>query len=385
MGNNKQGRAAWYATVMDNKKRIVILCESYASIAYVLYRLTDENRDVPATIFIPTLKDLYSLFQVINEKVFNNNLELVYYPPYKQRWAETKGIKRLLYIPPDILGERRHLQQFYNRYFAGLENTEILFPSPGYSGAKIYVLRRLSKRNRLIFIDPGAPYMSRYSPRSLRDLVALLIYKMVYGKDIQLGKFPPDNPWSKGFPLIPDSFMKNLVDSVIDWSNRDEIMEDFEWEKFRVFDTGDYKVIYFHQDWVGRYVPDRDTFSRELNSIFDVVLRYYPEKEIARKYHPAHELNKDVIEVGEELPIYIPAELLYNEKVQIYLGISSTAITNVRGGQAISLIDLLSFKSDELREQFKERLIKNSRSEILFPSSLEELERIIINISGKNL
>ena len=33
----------------------------------------------------------------------------------------------------------------------------------------------------------------------------------------------------------------------------------------------------------------------------------------------------------------------------------------------------------------KERLIKKSRSEILFPSSLEELERIIVNISGKNL
>lgn len=368
---------------MDNKSRIVILCESYASIAYVLYRLTDENRDVPATIFIPTLKDLYHLFQVINEKVFNNSLELVYYPPYAPRWAETKGIKRLLYILPDILGERRHLKQFYNRHFASLENAEILFPSPGYSGAKIYVLKRLSKKNRMIFIDPGPPYMSRYSPRSIRDIATLLIYKMIYGKDIQLGQYPPVNPWSKGFPLIPDSFMKSSIDSVIDWSNRDKIMEDFAWEKYRVFDTGDIRVIYFHQDWVGRYVPDRDTFSRELNSIFDIVLRYFPEKEIARKYHPGHELNKDVIEVGEELPVYIPAEFLYNDKVQIYLGISSNSIVNVRGGQAISLIDLISFNSDELRKRFKERLIKNSRSEILFPKTLEELERIIASISGK--
>jgi len=369
---------------MGNKSRIVILCESYPSIAYVLYRLTNESRDIPATIFIPSLKDLYNLFQVINEKVFNNNLELVCYPQYVPKRAEVKGIKKLLYILPDILGERRHLKQFYNKYFARLEDADILFPSPAYSGAKIYVLRRLRKRNRLIFIDPGPPHMSRYSPRNIRDIATLLIYKMIYGKDVQLGQFPPEDPWSKGFPLIPDSFMKNSIDSVIDWSNRDEIMEDFAWEKFSVFDTGGYKVVYFHQDWVDKYVPDRNTFSRELNSIFDVVRRHYSEKEIARKYHPAHEFNKDVIEVGEELPIYIPAELLYNEKVHFYLGISSTAITNVRGGKVISIISLLSFKDETIRGRFVERLINNSRTEILFPSSLEELERMIINISGKN-
>lgn len=369
---------------MDNKSRIVILCEAYRSIDYPLYRLENEKRDVPVTIFITALKDLYQLFQVLNEKVFNNSLELIYYPPYAPKWVEAKGIKRLLYILPDILRERRHLKQFYNRHFARLEDATIIFSSPGYSGAKIYVLRRLTKRNRLIFRDPGPPYMSRYSPRSIHDIATLLIYKMIYGKDVQLGQFPPVNPWSKGFPLIPDSFMENSVDSVIDWSNRAEIMKDFAWEKFRVFDTGDYKVIYFHQDWVGRYVPDRDTFSRELHSIFDIVLRHFPEKEIARKYHPGHEFNKDVIEVGEELPTYIPAQLLYNEKVQFYLGISSSAITNVRGGQVISIIDLISFNSDELRARFKERLIKNSRSEIFFPSSLEELDRIISSVSGKS-
>ncbi|MBI3930996.1 MAG: hypothetical protein HY325_03130 [Chloroflexi bacterium] len=370
---------------MNSKKRIVILCESYASIAYPLYRLTNESKDIQATIFIPTLKDLYHLFQIINEKVFRNELELIYYPEYSQRWTEGRRFKKLVYVLPDILGERRHLKKFYNRYFAGLENADIMFPSPGFSGAKIYFLRRLSQRNRLVFIDPGPPYMSRYSPRSINDIATLLIYKMVYGKDTQLGQFPQVNPWSKGFPLMPESFMKKSVGGVIDWSNRDEIMADFTWEKFRLFDTSNYKVIYFHQDLVDRDVPDRDTFSRELKSIFDVVRRHYPEKEIARKYHPGHELNKDVIEVGKELPVYIPAEMLYDKKVQIYLGISSNAIFSVRGGQAISLINLISFKSKELKKQQIEWMTKASRSAILFPSSLEELERMIIDISGKNL
>src|SRR4030042_572286 len=259
---------------MDKKKRIVILCESYASMLYPLYRLATDKNNIPVTIFIPTLPDLHQLFQIINEKVYDNKLELIYYPSYAPKWMETKGIKKLLYLLPGILGERRHMKRFYNKYFARLKDADIMFSSPGYSGAKIFCLRRLSRKNTIVFIDPGPPYIGKCSPRSLRDIATLLVYKMIYGKDTQLGQFPSVDPWNKGFPIIHESFMKNAIDSIIDWSNRAEIMESFAWEKFRLFDTGDYKVIYFHQDLVGRYVPDRDKFSQELKDIFDIILRY---------------------------------------------------------------------------------------------------------------
>jgi hypothetical protein len=368
---------------MENMNSIVILCESYASILYVLYRHANDNRDVPVTIFIPTLKDLHQLLQFLNEKVFENKYDILYYSPYKTKRADKKGLKKFLYLLVDILGERRHLARFYKEHFTTLKDAEILFPSPGYSGAKIYFLRKLRAKNKLTFIDPGLPYMGSYFPHNLRDIATLLLYKVLYGKDVQIGQYPPENPWSKGFPLLPDSFMKK-VDGVIDWSKRDEIMASFPWEKYSILDTGDYKVIYFHQDLVGRYGIDHDTFSRELNSIFDILLRYYPEKEIARKYHPGHEFNKDVIQVGDELPTFIPAEFLYNEKLHLYLGISSDAIVSVRGGKTISLLYLISFKPPELRERFKERLVNKSTTEILFPKTLEEFEQTLIKLKQQN-
>ena len=203
-----------------NNNSTVILCESYPSIAYVLYHLNDKNRTAPLSIFIPALKDLYLFFQDINEKVYNYSLEIIYYPQYKKRWTESRGIKKLWYVIPDIIGERRHLKRFYDEHLARFKDAEIFFPSPGFSGVKIYTLRRLSKGNRLVFIDPGPPYMSRYLPRSLREMVTLLMYKVTYGWNVQLGKYPPDNPWVKGFPLMPQSFMKKFVKSVIDWSNQ---------------------------------------------------------------------------------------------------------------------------------------------------------------------
>jgi len=371
---------------MDKNGKIIILCESYASVKYVLYRLMQEHGENLPVFFITGLEDLHRLIQTINEKVFNNKLELIFYQEYTPRRASAKGIKKFWFTLVDISRERRHLKRFYNQHFARMRNAEIMFSSPGYSGAKIYILNKLSKKNRLTFIDPGPPYMGRYSPRSFHDISTLVIYKMIYGKGTKLGQFPADDPWSTGFPLAHNRFMKESMQSIIDWSKRDEIMVSFPWEKFRVFDTGKYKVMYFHQDLVDRDVPDREKFSRELKSVFDVVLHYFPEKAIARKYHPGHQFNKDVIKIGEEIPAYIPAEFLFNDNIQVYLGISSYAIVNVRGsGKVVSLLNLITFKTEKLREQGIEFLRNASHKEILFPKTLEELEQMLSKISGKRI
>ena len=363
--------------------RVVILCESYSSIAYVLYRLEKEDSNTPVSIFFTVLEDLYKLFQVINQRVYDNELDLIFYPNYAQRWVNKRGIARWLYFLSDVVRERRHIRGFYKQHLAGLKSADIFFPSPGYSGAKIYFLNKLSRNNRLIFIDPGPPYMGKLSPRSIREIGTLFLYQAVYGRHVQIGQFPAENPWSKGFPLMSERQMKKTVTSSIDWADRDRIMESLNWEKFNIFDTSNFRIIYFHQDWVGRYVPDKETFKRELDSVFSVILRHYPENQIARKYHPGHNSNKDVVEAGEELPIYIPAEFLYNDKVDFYVGITSTAITNVRGGQAISIINLISLNDEEIRERFIERLVKSSRTEILIPSSLEDLDKIVSSRNSK--
>jgi hypothetical protein len=320
---------------------------------------------------------MYRLCQAINEKVYNNSLELIYYPPYGPKKKRAKGIKKWLLMPGDILGEHRHLKRFYMKYFDQLEGATVIFPSPGFTGVKIYVLRRLSKKNRLVYLDPGPPYMGRRTPRNPREIASLLMYKALYGKETQLGQYPIVNPWAKGFPLMPKNFMKKSVVSVIDWSNRAEIMKDFDWEKYRIHDTGDIKVIYFHQDLVGHYVPDRVIFNREISKVFEVLRRHFPEKEIAYKYHPGQEQNNDTIEVGEELPAYIPAQFLRSDEVQIYLGICSSAIFDISNGKAISLIELVSFTDKDVKKRIKETMITMSRSEILFPKTLTEFEKML--------
>jgi len=228
-----------------------------------------------------------------------------------------------------------------------------------------------------IYYAPYPNQAEKYTPRNIVDLVSLIRMKLIYGCDIALGKLR----YTKGFAYIPDRFMEKKVDTVINNEKRNELMKGFDLSQFRIFDTGNYSVIYFDQPLVdsGR-ISDAHTYQRELNEIFAVIGKHFKDEEIAHKYHPNSSGNKVMVSIGRVLPDFIPAEFCYDDKVKIYLSTVSCSIANVEKGIAISLANLITFQSDELREQLKETLIRRSRSKILFPKSLDELEEILIKI-----
>ena len=356
---------------------VVIFCENYTEIESTLYVAKHHCYDSLITIVIPGSHDLLKFFQVINEKVFHNEVILIYLEPYQARRAKARGINKIPHVIPDIIKERRYLGGIFNKYFAGLKGGEVFFFSRGSSVLKFYLLKELSKRNRVVYISHGPPYFSEYTPTNIVELARLIISKLTYGRDAAVAKLP----YIKGFLYMSDRFMKKEVDRVIDWAETNEMMKDFDLGQFKVFDAGDYSVIYFDGSLFERgLITDKTTFSRELAKVFGVLGKYFPEKEIARKYHPGHDSDQTLIKVGDILPAFIPAEFLYNENVQMYLSTCSASIANVEKGLAVSIIDLISFRSDEIRNGLKEGLIQMSKSKILFPKSLDEFERIVIDV-----
>ena len=87
-----------------------------------------------------------------------------------------------------------------------------------------------------------------------------------------------------------------------------------------------------------------------------------------------------VVDTGEVIEDFIPGEFLYNDNIRMYLSLFSCTIANVEKGLAVSLADLITFRDDETREQLRKMLLRMSRSEILFPKSLDEFERILIKL-----
>ena len=232
-------------------------------------------------------------------------------------------------------------------------------------------------KNSLVYIDnypPGAATSRQYIPTNIVEIARLLIAKLTYGSDIVMARFP----YQTGIIYIPDKFISKSVNRVIEWEEMSEMMNGFDLSRFKIFDASNYSVIYFDQ-YIEKtpYIGDRDIYVGELNKIFHILVRYFPGEKIARKYHPNGLGDKDMIRVGDVIPDFVPAEFLYNEGTKVYLGFTSAALANVEKGIAISLLDLVNIKTQKLREQLRELVKGLSRSEIIFPKSLEEFEQVL--------
>jgi len=360
-------------------EKLVIFCESYPQIKNALYVATHNGDNHSITLVIPGHHDLLKFFNAVNERVFHNKIDIIYFERYRRRIAKAGKIAKVLYLLPNIIGERRHLKVIYARHFAQMKGAQVYFFSRDWASYSFYFLKRLSERNRLVYMAAAATdrvQVDRSAPTTIVDLAELVVIKLIFGRDTAMGK-----RFHTRFPSMPDKFIEEAVGRVIGPDERDEMMTDFDLSQFRIFDSGKYSVIYFDEDLIGSgYLRDRDTFIRELSQVFDILTKYFPERGIARKYHPGSNTDKTMIKIGDVLEDFIPAELLYDENTIVYLSTVSLSIANVERGLAISLIDLISFKSDETKEQWRQYLKQSSRSEIVFPKSLDEFERALINV-----
>lgn len=359
-------------------KRLVIFCGGYTTIETTLYLVTHNWHRRPVTIvIIGTHPDLFKFFRVINERLFDDEVDIIHFKGYQPKRAGANKMKKLLYLLPDIMKEKRHLKKLFNQNFAGLKEAEVYFSGRGAGTHAFYLLKKLSKTTRLVYVyapDEILP-IEEFIPTNLTDFADLVINKLIYGFEIVMGRLSYTH-----FPCLPDKFLKREVAETIDHAARKKMLRNFDMSRFKeIFDVGNYSVVYYHQDLVQvGYVSNSDTFKKELTEIFNLLSKYFPENEVGLKYHPCSPGDKTVLKFGKIIEDFIPGEFLYNNKVKVYLSPFSCAIANVENGLAVSIVDLITFRDDETRNQLKELLIKRSRSEISFPKTFDEFEKIVV-------
>ncbi|GEM_PF-2156411 len=357
---------------------VVIFCESYPQIKNTLYLAGQNYQNHPVTIVIPGMTDLYKFINLVNEKAFQSKLKVVYFDAYRGRIGKPGSrIIKAFFLFPEIIQERRYLRSVFKKRLALIQGADVFFFGMDFNPVIYYLLNAFGKTNRLVFMpDPMYDSVSipEANPSNLIEMVHLLRYKLIYGRDMVLGK----HPLRQKVPRMPDSFFETRVDRVISGGERESMIKGFDVSRIMLLDDSDYGIMFFHEELVEQdYISDASTFERILADVFNVIRKHLPEDKVAIKYHPGYPESKTAVPFGIRLPDFIPAEFLYNDKIKMYLGISSRALSNVEKGLAVSLINIVNFKSETVKERLKEMLIKSSHSEILFPESLDEFERIL--------
>ena len=365
-------------------KEVLMFCESYDEITSCLYIAKCHSKQKHSiTIAVPGNHDLYRFLDEVNERVFHNCINLLSFDLFNLEKPNGGVIRKAFHYINQMIKEKRYYALIYKKRFFSFFGAQVYFFTRYLNPYDFYFLNRLYKRNNLTLMQVRTGIgnnLSKYPPHNIRDLLKLVRLKYVFGGGMIFASVP-----HRVFEYISDRFVEKRVKRIIDIERGERLLQAIDYNRFRVFDDRIYSVIYFDQPLDRSKRVDVEVFKGEIDRIFKVISKYFPSNEVAIKYHPTLHGNKTLIKYGTVLEDYIPAELLYDDKVKMYLSFSSGAIANVEKGLAVSLIDLISFKDNEVKKSIKERLVQRCHSKILFPQSLDELERIIINVQKQAL
>lgn len=348
---------------MSENSNAIVFCESYGQYNYALAKIEEllkQNIHVKAVIV--GFADLYTFFTEINSKVFNGILDVAYIPIYNTKRARVnRNLVKLAYSPLDVLAERQYLEDIYNRHFAMVRDTDIYYIGLGTSGTKFYLLSKLAENNRLTCLMTNTTWeLVPYKPQNKRDFCNLMLLKLAYGSGLMLAKMQ----YASGFP-----YMKVIGNT--------EVATGTKLDKYKVFDVPHYDVIYLDTDLYGNgYIGDEEKLYSELSEILTLASIH---RSLAIKYHPGQLYND--FNNYPQVPRYIPSELM-NASTKVYLSAFSISLAHIKDKITISIIDLLTFKDKEVREQLKNWLIGVSNSAILFPQTLGELGEILEKSNG---
>lgn len=259
-----------------------------------------------------------------------------------------------------------------------VKNSDIYFLARYMNPLTLYLVQKLSHRNTIKYMHYAhyPDIVTPYHLQNIKEWFSLAHLKMLYGKDVMFGQMA----WLKRFPLLSAGFFDKKVAVTFDENERNKMMKDFNWDWVGgIFDTSKYQIIYFDQPIeipAYGYINDIGRYRKEIGDISLLLKECVPQGTgILRKYRSDSDVHSFL--AGDDAPNYLPPMCLYNKSIKLYLGIYSSALYDTHGGTVVSLMDMITWADNDLKQNIKNMLISRSRNKILFPDSFEEFKSIV--------
>jgi len=359
-------------------KLVLILAQSYPHVKNVLYLIDlyiNDSAEIKLLIFQNNY--LYKFFSEINKEHFNNKVKIKFIPKYST-------IYNNIFIKYLLIADKIFLYKYYRLTCRHIAGYTVYFFSKSFTDYGYYYLKKLHSNNKIIHIqDPGCDIYNIINgkPNSLKSLFQLIYAKLLLGKNIVYGD--TGRQGFHNFFTISEKYYNKIVERIILQDERDELQSNFTLSKYALTKYSKLKVIYFDKDVVKDGLCDDLQFQNEIEKIFQIISKFVQNNKIGRKYKPNRttEYNRDRLDIGQIIPDYIPAELLYNDNIDIYFGITSIALSNIEKGNVISLVYLITYLNPENREGTVQNQEKRKKGKkIYYPKNLDELRRLLEEI-----
>ena len=369
------------------RKKIILFVPSYPNLPSMLYFIEKYGLNSEINIYT-NVKNLYKFIEYLNNIFWNNKIKLFYInisQYYKIKIKNKNIVLKIINFIKYLWFINKMKLKLYDKYFKDKRDCNVYIFCCVQDIFNIYFLRRLSDNNSICLMDivpseeKGRKILFR--EYTLRQLIRSLIYKIIFSKHIVL--------FTNGRSVLSHMskvYIKKYVDYELEY---DQYAKDVDknynnYLRELSLDYAKYKMIFFDQSFGDNILiqNEKGIFRRKLKKIF---IKYFGEK-FAIKYHPdvpksQNMLNFNDIKSENILEQFIPGEYFYNKNTKYYISYSSNTITDEQNytrpnNIRISLLYLLPFKEEYIRENLFNIFKSKIKGKVLFPKSFTELENI---------
>ena len=333
-------------TIDDEK--IIIFSQAPADIKYVIDLYEKWHISHKIMICVTGVINNYRYLQSLN---LNSNL--LFIPLFTMK------------NPFNVVRQKLILGKIYKGTFQHYRGAKIYFNSKHFDFGTYYFLRKLHYSNTVYFFDLYKHKGDITTSFPLRYILKKLLLNCIVGNHISYMKVG-----AHLFPIFDYSHMK--IEEIVLKTNPDNLSK----YMFEVQVPFKRSILFFESN------GQMDTHFVDYGKTLDQVLDVFRQSgfEVFIKPHPRIGYSRMLDDHGFIfIESYVPGEMIQIENFDYVIGFASTSLTiAIDGGKtkALSLIDLLDYKSADNKAMMKEYLLRFNDS-LYFVQTLDELQSLL--------
>lgn len=300
------------------KYDVIIFSQAPSDISYVL-EIYEKYKAKSIKIIVINVKSNFRFY-----KSLNLDVELEFIPLVSQ--------KKMLRFAIHIF----KIKLLYLKKFRLLKNIEVYFFAVNYDYVTAFLVEKLAKQNKVIFIDvfqvEGKEVINRVTK------IKKILVRKILGITIKFMELSGKLGYQY---MLGDTIVEK--ERHIPKVNKKYFLRpkiDYEKQNLLFFENGE-------ENYYKNYNKDLLKVIKTLNEKYNIYIKPHPRlgySKILNKY------NVDIIDS------FVPAELVDLDSFDIVLGITTVSIATVCHSRKYCIIDLFEFKNDSVKDYYKNYL-----------------------------
>jgi len=280
---------------------------------------------------------------------------------------------------------KKMMDEVIEKINPGKEDKFFLVGLPMKAFDSFYLAKELSKKCVVYHRNPHDRQISifkssKYKSIFFRGEILRIMLKIVFGLDLMYYEYN-NNP-TLG---VDDKFLKKYNISIyLPGVSSREL--DLNTMKKTKSSYKEYDNVIIDDRTPLENVTKFDSTKKVYEELFSLPIDFaFKKHPTSTSVIPGGRLSKSFYKIFkncEEIPRYIPAELLCNNIKKSVISIHSVtliAASQLPHLKSVSLLELVDWYNESYKKEFKNYLIEKSDNKIIFPNSVKELKEILLN------